>query len=388
MGEPERISTRQLAVLLLFVTIGDMLLVLPPHVAELVKQDAWIAHLLGVAAGLGIAWLLLKFALALGSEGLVERNRRTLGTWAGGAVSAVYMLYFLLNSSLMMRETSDFLTTVLFPETPLRAIHGLAALAFVVGIRYGLQSIARAGELFLPVFGILYAILLLLLLPQVQPGKLQPMLAADAVSMLEGIYISAIYPFCELCVFIMVIPLVVRRKHMKRDYLLAVAVGGLSSFAVMLMSILVLGGVMTAHYLYPAYILAGKINVGHFIERLESLIAVNLILLTFMKTVLFGYGFAMVLAQMFRLDDYRPLAFPTGMLVFGLAYFMWPNVVEYNDGLFRYWGDLDVLVGILLPLALLGLYKWRSPAKGGKASEGKRSTAPRRAEELPGNDGS
>lgn len=378
MVGPERISTRQLAVLLLFVTIGDMLLVLPPHVAQLVKQDAWIAHLLGLAAGLAIAWLLLKFALSLGSEGLAEQNRRALGAWAGGAVTVVYLLYFLLNSSLMMRETSDFLTTVLFPETPLRAIHGLATLAFVVGIRYGLQSIARAGEMFLPVFGILYAVLLLLLIPQAQPEKLQPMLAADAVSMVRGIYMSAIYPFCELCIFIVVIPLVIRRKHMTRDYFLAVAIGGLGSFAVMLMSILVLGGTMTAHYLYPAYILAGKVSLGHFIERLEALIAVNLILLTFMKTVLYGYGFAMILSQMFRLDDYRPLAFPTGMLVFGMAYFMWPNVVEYNDGLFRYWGDLDALVGIVLPLALLGLYKWRSPAKGGKASEGRRPPAPRR----------
>jgi spore germination protein KB len=369
MAAEERISTRQLATLLIYATIGDMLLVLPPVIADATKQDAWIASLFGLIVGLALASILFLFGKMLGDKGLIEQNRMMLGSLAGGIVSVLYLLYFLLNSAVMVRETADFLTTVLFPETPLRAIHGLAVIVLVFGVKAGIQSIARTGEVFLPIFGFLYMALVLLLLPQVQSERLHPIMAASYPELLRGTMMAAIYPFCELCVILMIMPSVTKRKHMARDYGVAVAIGGLCSFAIVLLSILVLGGTMTAHYNYPAYILSGKISIGHFVERLEAILAVNLILLTFMKTVMYFYAFVLGTAQLFKLGDYRPLAFPTGMIVFGLAFIIWPNVVYYKDYLFEYWADADVVVGLLLPLALAGLYKWKAGTKRGKPAK-------------------
>jgi spore germination protein KB len=105
-------------------------------------------------------------------------------------------------------------------------------------------------------------------------------------------------------------------------------------------------------------------NRQEFVERLEAVLAVNLILSTYVKNVLFYYAFVLGAAQFFKFRDYRPLVFPTGMIVFGLAFLVSPNIVYYNEVIMRYWVDLDVLVGLILPLILLALYKMMSRSKG------------------------
>lgn len=370
----ERISTKQLAVLIIFTTVGDMLLVLPPTIANVVKQDSWLAGLFGLAAAIPITWVIYAFGKSLSGTGLVELNRRLLGRWAGGLLSAVFLLFFLFNCALMIREASDFLTTQLFPETPLRAIHVLTIFALMVGVKYGLQTIARTGEIFFPIFTFLYLALVFFLSPQIKTERLHPIMASGVPTLLHGTLHAAVFPFCELVVIVMIMPYLARNKHLPRDFALAVAIGGIGSFLIILLAILVLGGEKTAFYDYPSYILAQKISVGHFLERLEALLAVNLILSTYVKTVLYFFAFATGTAQWLKLRDYRSIVVPTAMILFGLAYFVSPNVVYYSRIIMNYWVDVDVLIGFVFPLLLLLLFKWRtrrgkrmSPFKAPKA---------------------
>ncbi|MDF2715845.1 MAG: spore gernimation protein [Paenibacillus sp.] len=366
MNGKERIGTKQMAALIIFATIGDMLFILPPAIAGVTKQDAWIASLLGLAAGLLIAGLLYVFGKSLGDNGLIKHNKDLLGKWAGGLVSVVYLVYFLLNGALMIRETADFLTSQLFPETPMRAIHGLAIIALMFGVKYGLPSIARAGEILLPIVVILFVALVLLLLPQIKPERMQPVLASGFPEILHGTVMAAAYPYCQLCVMLMIMPFVAKRKHLARDCGIAAAIGGAGCFTIVLMSILVLGGPRTAYYVYPVYVLSGTINIGQFLERVEAILAIILVLLTYMKTVLYFYAFTLGTAQMFKLGDYRPLVIPTGLILFGLAFLISPNVVYFNDVILRYWLDLDIVVGLLIPAALIVWHKMKTkPRRSG-----------------------
>lgn len=52
------------------------------------------------------------------------------------------------------------------------------------------------------------------------------------------------------------------------------------------------------------------------------------------------------------------------MIVFGLAFLVSPNIVYYNEVIMKYWVDLDVLVGLVLPLMMLALNKMISGSKG------------------------
>lgn len=57
MAQKEKISIHQFTVLIILITIGDAILVLPAIVTEFAKQDAWLSTILGLAFGLVIVYL-------------------------------------------------------------------------------------------------------------------------------------------------------------------------------------------------------------------------------------------------------------------------------------------------------------------------------------------
>ncbi|RAV12997.1 spore gernimation protein [Paenibacillus contaminans] len=370
MLEKGRLSTKQLSVLVIFSVIGESLLVIPSSVAEEAKQDAWISGLIGMTAGLLIAWMIFRIGQTYGPKTLIEHNRALLGRWAGGTVSVLYLLYFLINISALIREIGDFITTQFLPETPLRAVHLIIVILIIWAVKSGLETLARAGEVFFPLFAVLLISMFVFLLPQFHSDRLQPMLGQGIPSILRGSLFIFAFPFCELIVLLMIFPYVAHNPKLQKDYMLAVLFGGLTICLLILISILVLGPNLSAYHSYASYAIAQKISIGHFVERLEALLAVNWIVSTYYKISLFYYGLILGSAQLFNLRDYRQLTVPTGMIVFGLAFIISPNIVYFNAKV-SYWVIIDILFALLIPALLffIGLTRRKKRLKRPASAE-------------------
>ncbi|MNI21054.1 Spore germination protein [compost metagenome] len=121
------------------------------------------------------------------------------------------------------------------------------------------------------------------------------------------------------------------------------------------LSILVLGVDFTSRHLYPSYALAKQISIGHFIERLEAIMAVMWILTMFIKTSIFIYILQLGLAQVFKLKDFRALALPLTFIIAASSTLFSPNITHFNHHITAYWPYFDMTFGIGLPLLLLGV---------------------------------
>ncbi|WP_158289429.1 GerAB/ArcD/ProY family transporter [Paenibacillus flagellatus] len=364
-----RISVKQLAALVLFFVIGDNLLVYPSIAASVSKQDAWLSGLLGIMLGLGAAWFLFRFGRLKPDSTLVGFARDVLGRWAGGAVVVLYLCYFLINASVILREIGDFTTTQFFPNTPIQVIHLMVVFILVWGFKSGLETIARTGEVFFPIFALLLTSLFVFLMPQVEFSRVQPIMGQGLPNIVRGSMYLFTYSFCEMCLFLMILPSVVRNRHAARDFVLASSIGGIAVFAIATLSILVLGADLSAHYRYTSYVLAQKISIGHFVERVEPILAINWIISTYFKSMLNGYAFLIGISELLGLRDVRALAVPFGVLLFGLAYIVSPNVVFFSS-MFPYWIEMDMLFGLFIPGVLFAVHvmkKGRSKRKTAKA---------------------
>ncbi|MNV58568.1 Spore germination protein [compost metagenome] len=120
-----------------------------------------------------------------------------------------------------------------------------------------------------------------------------------------------------------------------------------------------LGPYYTGNELYPSYILAQTVNIGHFLERVEVILAINWMFGVFFKCTIYQFSFLNGLARLCRLQEEKPLVIPGAFLLFGLAYVISPNITYYmftiNED-YIYW---DILNGILLPLILLAASRFR-----------------------------
>ncbi|GJM76968.1 hypothetical protein HMSSN036_91840 [Paenibacillus macerans] len=54
------ISLRQLTIVTILFTVGSAILITPSGMAESARQDAWIAGLIGIGAGLPLVWMMAK----------------------------------------------------------------------------------------------------------------------------------------------------------------------------------------------------------------------------------------------------------------------------------------------------------------------------------------
>lgn len=359
--EKGRLSSRQLTVLALFVFVGDMALIYPLTMVADSNQDAWIASLISLPLGLAGILIPLKVYYFYPELNLIEKVNIILGKGVGTAVNLFYLFFFLMATAIYIREIEDFMCTHIFEGTPGAVFRFMTLFLVIYGLRLGLETLSRAAEILLPLFILFFVSLMVLLLPQVRLENLFPIMNTPAPKLLHSVLFGVSYPFGEMIVFQMVQPYVKRNKHTNRDIFLIMIFGAVVLNLILFLSITVLGTYLSEHQFYAAYILAQKINIGNFLQRIEALMAIVWVITTFFKTALYFYAFTLGSAQLFNLKGFRSLIFPVGFLVFGLSQLVSKDIVFYLKKIPAYWVDWDFTVCFAIPLLLLIVYYIRKP---------------------------
>ncbi|MFC5703686.1 endospore germination permease [Cohnella faecalis] len=362
----ERISVKQMTILVMFTIVGDTIIFIPAQTAAIAKQDSLLSACLSLLLGLGIGWIIWRLSLLLENSSFFEFNRSLLGKWIGSCIFGCYLFYFLLTGAAVVRNIGNFLVTHIMPQTPIRALLFILLITIVWTMKHGLETIARSGELLFPLAAVLFVMLIAFLLPDFNWSNMMPVLGEGVSPVLFGGIVTSGVTYGELIVIVMILPLVKREKNKKRDFFLGIALGGVVLTTITGVSILVLGQYLTSKHIYPSYAMARKISIGHFLERMEVILAINWIITSFFKSVIYYYGFVTGLSQWVKVPDYRLLIFPCAFLIYGISFLLAPNVVYFNLIGFKYWPYWDMTMAVLLPLALLAIHavkrKKRLPA--------------------------
>lgn len=354
MRSKEKISARQFSILVIVYTIGTPILIIPATVTSIAKQDGWIAAVLGIGIGL----LLTKLYVSVGSlhkeKSLFESIEQVLGKWPGKAVTATTVFFCLITASEVLFFIGNFMTTQIMQATPIQAFNILFAIVVVMGIRMGIEAIARSAELLFPVFVLLFIVLVIFVSPQIQVERIQPVLEADLKSLVWAtMYFSSVFTFTPFILLTLFPGEVDRPKEAAKGFYRGTIIAGIVLVLIIVLCITVLGTDMTARQTYPSYALAKKINVGHFLQRIEIVMAIMWFITIFYRISVYFYSAVIGMKQLFNLKDYRPLVFPMGFLMVVLSLLVHPNVMhseEYNRSV---WLPYVATYGFYLPILLL-----------------------------------
>ncbi|WP_179088230.1 GerAB/ArcD/ProY family transporter [Paenibacillus odorifer] len=359
MLEKGKISTRQLTILVMFLTIGDSILVIPPSTSHYARQNAWISALIGMIVGLLAIYMYSKFVKLYPKLTLIEAIQKAFGKWIGTILSLLTLMYFLIVTVGSMRELSEFVTSEILPRTPIPAVLILFMVIVIMATRLGIEVIGRAGEIFTPMIIILFLILTVAIIPQMEIVRLLPILEDGIKPVLRGSISITAYTFIEPVVFLMFLPYVNQQQKITKGLLQGCFLGGIIIFLTVTISILVLGPDLTTRDIYPSYNIARRISVGGFFERVEAMIALLWMLTLFIEVTLYFYAFVLGLSQLFKLKEYRVLTLPTGLILVTLAPLIGPNYTYYNKVFDNYWVYYVITFGLFLPLVLLGVGMFR-----------------------------
>lgn len=359
MARKEMISIHQFSVLVILITIGDAFLILPATVSKVANQDAWLSTILALAFGLLIIYLFTTVGNLYPKLTLVQYNIKILGKWIGSIVSLFFFCYLFLTISLMLRELGDFITTQFLIQTPIQVIHFLFIIIVIMGVRGGLETIARTSELLFPLVFIFIFILFILVLPNIHLEWVRPILGNGIKPLLKGAFVASAFPFMELVVFLMILPSINEKSKIKNGFYFGTFIGGFILVLIVLLCILVLGEMATSRNIYPTFTLAKVIHIGGTLQRVEGVLSIIWIITVFLKITLYTYSLHIGLVNLLKLDDYQILTLPFGMILFASAMLISPNISYLNKILANYWPFYDLTVAILLPLLLISVFSIR-----------------------------
>ncbi len=359
MTSKSKISSLQFGVLVFLYTIGSTILLSPSGLAGLAKQDAWIASILGV--GIGGIFVLLYSSLGTLFPDItfVEYCERILGKWGGKIVSITFVFFCFIGATTVLFHMGNFLTTQIMPETPIQIINILFTIIIIYGIRLGIEVFARAAEIFLPWVILLLSLLFFSLFPEIEIKNIQPVFEGGFKPVFIGSLSLASVASLPCIVFSMIIPSVSKINKVKKTFIISLYLGGFILILITFLCITVLGQDFTARSTFPSYVIAKKVRLGNFLERIEVIVAIIWFITIFYKILLYFYCCIIGTAQILGLKDFRSITLPFGMILVIYSLIVYPNTVYAAEWDTTIWIPFALTYGFFLPLLLFVVAKLR-----------------------------
>jgi spore germination protein KB len=354
-----QISPRQLMILVLLYSVGTVILHTPSPIAAFAKQDAWLAVILGTAAGLMLVWLYIKVAHLFPNLTLDQINEKVFGKWIGKLINFSFFFWVMTTGAGIPFHVSNFIKTFWMPETPIVSLTILFGTIVIGAVRLGVETFSRLAELLFFPFLILLIAFIGFVAPQIEVKHIQPVVENGVTPIIRAsLFYVSVFSFSPVK-FLMIFPFVNNSKAAGKAFYIGTCLGGILLLIIVLLNILVLGPEIMANNSAPTYALAKKINVGDFLTRIEAIIAFIWLISTFIRAVMYFHVSLVVFAGLFGIQNVRPLSAPLGMFMIVLSLVIAPSDHYIADFLKDTWFFYAGTFGLVLPLLLLGIAKIR-----------------------------
>jgi spore germination protein KB len=352
--EQFKLDQRQLFILIFLFELGSAI-VIPLGVGA--KQDIWLAILLSLMLGILLSLVYHRLYGYYPDKPLTAYAQDIAGPWIGKMVAIVYISYFLYIASRVLRDFGELLLTFAYPETPLFILNAIMILTVMYGVNKGIEVLARTGELFI---SLLYFLMLLGFVLLIGSGlvdfrQLQPVLENGWKRVVKVVLTETLYiPFGEMIVFTMLFPYMNNPAKVKRVVISGMVFSGLNLAITMTLNCAVLGADSVARSSFPLLDTIRRIQIAHFLERLDVLFMIALIIGGFFKVSVFFYASVVGTAQLFSVERHQRLIYPLGLIVLILSIAIAGSYPEHiAEGLKIVPLYMHIPLQVIVPLCLL-----------------------------------
>ncbi len=266
-AENQKISVRQLQVLLLLYYFGTTALFLPSDAAVTGGNSGWIVTILwGVAASF-LAVLFVYLGEKHPSYTAVEWYRRAFGRHLGTVLALGLGGKIIFDGAMELRLFCDIISSSMLPRTPQWLIIALTLFLCCLAASYGIECAARSGEILF--FAVLIPLVVVLIFVAISTNynRLLPVQMPAFSSLRESMPFFA--PLLQgFMVFLFIFPSLEKRRHMKRRiWLTCLAATGLMTVLVFL-SLAVYGTAALSEKLLPTLQMMERVSFsGIFLGR-------------------------------------------------------------------------------------------------------------------------
>lgn len=336
------------------VVVGATPLMLPNFVASIAGKDSWLSVIIASIVGLPIIWVYTYLVSLYPGKTIVEITQLLLGKWFGGVLALNFVFITLIGATSVIWYMGDFFTTVYMTGSSNYMITILFIAVLALALLYGVEVIARARELtFIFIFP-LFIMVLLFILPEIKFSNLLPVMESGVFPVINGIFPlinNAISPVLSLLMIFTanITDIKEGKKSIFKGYLL----GMFELFSGMTICILVIGDKLTANLRYPLFTVTKEINIGMIFSRIEALIVIIWLVISFFTALISFYAGTVGLSQVLKLKDYKKIVLPLSLIVTVYSGFIYKNSTFQLTFDKTVRTQATIIFGIIIPVVLL-----------------------------------
>ncbi|NWQ42557.1 endospore germination permease [Bacillus sp. EB106-08-02-XG196] len=324
MIEKGRISSLQMAIMMLPTIIATGILLVPAITGKFAKQDMWMSPVWASLAGFLIVYIAYHLHTHYPKETVIQYSVKIIGAVPGKVVGFLYLFFYLHINGMVLREYGEFVVGNFLIKTPMLVVIGSMAFVCALAVRGGIEVLARTAQIFVPVVIILLFFIAILLLPDLEPKKMFPIMEKGVLPSLMGAIVPSSW-FTEFFLLSFLLPFLGQREKGLKWGIIAVFAVMLLMVITSLVSLLLFGGI-TATFTYPVFSAVRYISIADFLQHLESIVMAIWVAGTFVKVSVFFYVLVIGTAQWLDLSDYRSLVLPIGFLLVTVSFWVAPDL--------------------------------------------------------------
>ncbi|RKD22844.1 spore gernimation protein [Ammoniphilus oxalaticus] len=346
-----KISSLQMAILIFPMVIATGDLLLPAVMSHHADRDAWISVILSSFIGFIVVYICYQLHKAYPKLTYIQYMESILGKPLGKCAGLLTLSYFIINNATVVRQYGEFIAGSFLPKTPMFFILGSMVLICACAVKAGLETLARLAEMFVPIIIILWILIILLLIPDMNFKNITPLMANGFLPVIKGAIPPAGW-YTHVMIIAFLLPSVTDQEKGLKWGMISVFGIFLTLFFINLATLFVFGRI-TPSLMYPVMSAVSYISFAEFLEHLESVIMAIWVTGAFLKISLYFYIANLCFKQVFNLSNERSTVFPLAGLIIILSFWVSPNFQELVQFLRSVSPFVNLTFEMMIPAILL-----------------------------------
>jgi len=353
----ESISERQGIILIILFIIGTSLL---NGSGGQAKQDAWIAVIIAMTWSIILLLMFSRILSLYPGKDLFDILQLVMGKFMGKIISILMIWFAFHDGATIIRSLSEFTNTIVFPDTPVIVPMFFFTTLVIWSVKEGIEVLGRWSEFFIWIIFLIFFILCLLSISEMNISRLKPILSNGFTPILKGAFSSFSYPFGETVMFIMVFSNISKIKNYKKTFMVGLLVGGVIILLSTLINTILLGSETISRIYFQSPLAVGLISIGSMIQRLESTVLLEFLVCVFVKVSICTFAVCNGLSKVFGLNDYKFIATPVSLLMLTFSLFIYKSIMEMSSWTINIWPYYSFGFEVIIPLFVFILAEFKS----------------------------
>lgn len=279
-----KISLRQLQVLLILDIFGTGITILPRTAAEFSEQDAWLLILFGTLLAIFCIYIMSSLSEMFPNDNFITYTEKLLSRPVAIIITIGFVLKIIFSLSMELKIFCEIINQTILTNTPPEVVCICMLLVGAYGAFKGYETRGRMAEILIYVTLIPIIFVFAIVAFDVDYTNLLPVLKSPKKNLFEGGFFS-LFAFSGIEFILLAYPYLNNKKNAKKESIKAILFIGIFMTVITVITLAKFGPYEIKKQMWPVLEIMDTIDFpGSFVERQDALVMIFWIISVFIIT--------------------------------------------------------------------------------------------------------